>query len=868
MRLIRQIQAFQDGGYMSLSIPERKKYITNRLIQLGYTPVQTVAIVGNLQQENHKFDPTIKNSIGATGIAQWLSKGRKDVLLQKNNPYSIDTQLEFLHEEIQGKTKDAWTNKVGGKDAFMNAKTVEEATLIFRKDFERPGEHEAYDNKRTKYASETMSLIDPNYQPPQFVNQTEQGIAPNSTPTPTLDELNRISPADIWEMYKDEPSKAAELIAFKNEYEERLQKEAQAEKQAEVDLQKQALAQAQAEKQMVQSLLTTPTAPQEDYNTQISQPQQPTQPFRFQTDWYIPQMAQRGGTISPLQKIKQKFHTDWYVPQMAQKGGEVIYDEELSNLPEVTISNKVPEWIQYRREFEENNPMGSYIHDNRSMWANRQYLIDRYEKETNQYIYDQLLKNNPRRSEESRGEYIQRITGDNISVQDIIEQNKNRDSSTSENVYMNFARGYLGLSYNPFSKAAKTAIETKAYAPHEREQITNSPLENIGNMADILSVPYNATVGTLYTRGQGQDNYNMASGLSGQVPENRNAWLEVGADPLNLVGVGAVPKASGTGKAIQQFGKYATNNTPLRNAYKLNPYAFKPNPEAYYRVLGKEGVNDALESGIIRANPKNIDSFSGTPIYDRPFFSKGVPFDRDWKSPFKNKKGKQVVGSIYPDETMVEVFGHDKFHKTGDLVTSPIDVLNSSDEGIKFYKRDWLKGYKEVPKNKVLNKTDDVIPKKQWYDNFHLGELSNELPINYKGDFIERGVTTESALNDFFNTGIIRNNKSAGLPLNKRSSNYGERVFFGPSSESSILPRNNYTFKVRYSDELKNRPVTFNDVEDIIIKNADGTYSSMPNWKDKFKNHPNYKTGAALLNSQYQQGGTISPLSRIKQKFQ
>lgn len=300
MRLINQIKSFENGGYMSLSVPERKKYITNRLIQLGYTPTQTAAIVGNLQQENHTFDPTVKNSIGAIGIAQWLSKGRKDVLLQKDNPYSIDTQLEFLHEEIQGKTKDAWSNNAGGREAFMNAKTVEEATIIFRKDFERPGEHEAYDNKRTKYASEAMSLIDPNYQPPQFTNQAGQGT------TPTLDELNRISPADIWEMYKDEPSKAAELIAFKNEYEERLKKEAQEEKQAEIDLQKQALAQAQAEKQIVQKLLTTPTAPQEDYNTQISQPQQPTQPFRFQTDWYTPQTAQQGGTISPLQKIKKK----------------------------------------------------------------------------------------------------------------------------------------------------------------------------------------------------------------------------------------------------------------------------------------------------------------------------------------------------------------------------------------------------------------------------------------------------------------------------------------------------------------------------------------------------------------------------------
>lgn len=169
-------------------------------------------------------------------------------------------------------------------------------------------------------------VIDLSNEDPYNINQNTE------TPTLTYEEIinNRISPADIWEMYKDEPSKAAELIAFKNEYEERLQKEAQAEKQAEIDLQKQALAQAQAEKRIVQNLLTTPTAPQEDYNTQISQPQQPTQPFRFQTDWYIPQVAQKGGTISPLQKIKQKFQKvgitqylnpkNWGVDDLSDKG--------------------------------------------------------------------------------------------------------------------------------------------------------------------------------------------------------------------------------------------------------------------------------------------------------------------------------------------------------------------------------------------------------------------------------------------------------------------------------------------------------------------------------------------------------------------
>lgn len=95
---------------------------------------------------------------------------------------------------------------------------------------------------------------------------------------------------------------------------------------------------------------------------------------------------------------------------------------------EITLTNKVPEWIQYRREFEKNNPMGPYIYENRSRWVNKQDLIDKYERETNQYIYDQLIKNNPKRSGESRAEYVQRIAGDDMALQNIIEQSENRNS--------------------------------------------------------------------------------------------------------------------------------------------------------------------------------------------------------------------------------------------------------------------------------------------------------------------------------------------------------------------------------------------------------------------------------------------------------
>jgi hypothetical protein len=146
---------------------------------------------------------------------------------------------------------------------------------------------------------------------------------------------------------------------------------------------------------------------------------------------------------------------------------------------------------------------------------------------------------------------------------------------------------------------------------------------------------------------------------------------------------------------LKQVGKYLTEETALKNAYKLNPARFKPNPEAYYRMIGKEGFPDAMKSGVIRANPNNIHPWDGTQIYNEPYFSKGIPLDRNWKSPLSKK-----VGSIYKGPDMVEVNDASKFKISDSFVSSPNSELSSFDPSVKFYKENWLKGYKpiEVPK--------------------------------------------------------------------------------------------------------------------------------------------------------------------------
>ena len=90
---------------------------------------------------------------------------------------------------------------------------------------------------------------------------------------------------------------------------------------------------------------------------------------------------------------------------------------------------------------------------------------------------------------------------------------------------------------------------------------------------------------------------------------------------LGLVG-------SGIGKGVvsgtKDLGKFlGTDSGVLSNTYKINPWAFKANPEAYYRGIGEAGYKDAIESGVLRTNRNpNWTSSPG----DSPYFFNGKNF--------------------------------------------------------------------------------------------------------------------------------------------------------------------------------------------------------------------------------------------------
>jgi len=185
----------------------------------------------------------------------------------------------------------------------------------------------------------------------------------------------------------------------------------------------------------------------------------------------------------------------------------------------------------------------------------------------------------------------------------------------------------------------------------------------------------------------------------------------------------------------------------LSNTHKLNPFAFKPNPEAYYHrspnlenIINKEtgmlqgfGQSEAGRLFDETAGPRpgmgiNLKKAANSKLY----FAKGTPLD--WgrtNMVLDEKTGKLIPGQGYPGPYMVEVKGVPMGASTKGRApgAEPTRIGSyavpkrpiSLDEAI-FYKEDWLRGYKKVPKPTVTPKTNiyssEIIPTKQinWWE--------------------------------------------------------------------------------------------------------------------------------------------------------
>lgn len=120
-------------------------------INKGESPLVAAAMAGNVFQESD-YSPTAENSIGAYGLFQHLGDRRDamtDYARKTNRDASdITAQLEYAWQEMN----QPGTLENQALQEMRNAKTPEEAAVIFRKLFERPGEEEANDGARAAEA--------------------------------------------------------------------------------------------------------------------------------------------------------------------------------------------------------------------------------------------------------------------------------------------------------------------------------------------------------------------------------------------------------------------------------------------------------------------------------------------------------------------------------------------------------------------------------------------------------------------------------------------------------------------------------------------------------------------------------------------
>ncbi|OXI29565.1 phage tail tip lysozyme [Burkholderia aenigmatica] len=118
----------------------------------GLSPEAISGALGSIAQES-SYDVFAKNSIGAYGAAQWLSKDRQNALekFRKQHQGWSEMQVQAAFHWQEAAAQPGFLKMLNG------AKTIEEAATIHRKYYERPAEFEAHDDKRAQYGLQAFN---------------------------------------------------------------------------------------------------------------------------------------------------------------------------------------------------------------------------------------------------------------------------------------------------------------------------------------------------------------------------------------------------------------------------------------------------------------------------------------------------------------------------------------------------------------------------------------------------------------------------------------------------------------------------------------------------------------------------------------
>jgi hypothetical protein len=273
-----------------------------------------------------------------------------------------------------------------------------------------------------------------------------------------------------------------------------------------------------------------------------------------------------------------------------------------------------------------------------------------------------------------------------IRLQKLIEKQGEIRSSTPQSISSRISEVVL----NPL-----TAFGYAARNENLPENFSRGERNILDSVVDIVNPAFYIKQGAQAFENTGNAVSNTAQG---NYPAAYRDIKNAGMNTLMALPLAAEYKT--IGKGVKQLGRaLGTEEGLLSNTYKYNPWAFKANPEAYYRMIGETGFDDAMSSGLIRS--KKIGA------YPEPYFAKGKIPDGEYSNPksiaFNPQTGERIPSRGYPGPYMVQ----SKVPMKGvgawadeivPDVGTPSETVNAFDPRFKFYKQNWLQGYKEVPK--------------------------------------------------------------------------------------------------------------------------------------------------------------------------
>ena len=247
--------------------------------------------------------------------------------------------------------------------------------------------------------------------------------------------------------------------------------------------------------------------------------------------------------------------------------------------------------------------------------------------------------------------------------------------------------------------------------------------------APVASAPAATLGNALAAAGVTDFALNRAPQIPGQIRrgEYAEAALNTGLGALDIVGANMVSPIRQTATELaNQTGRYLTTQTPLRNAWKLNPYAYKQQADMMYRGVGREGFQDAIEAGYLRSK-QNVEPSYYRNLNMSKQFGKNTYFSPNVETAIQYGEG--IVAAIPRSSAKWA----SRYPRQGPNSWSQFTQSQIPTEMVEFYKPHWLKRLSSI-QNPVTPKTYPTI----WSDlqgmtPANVGEVL-DLPGNISND--------------------------------------------------------------------------------------------------------------------------------------